>query len=71
MMIFNGYHFKRKDNPILESLKHDGIMRWSMFVSITYMDVDDLHINNKGEIEPILSWWKELLKTFISLYHDI
>jgi hypothetical protein len=40
-------------------------------VRLTYMDVNDLQINNRGKIEPIPCWWKELLKTFISLYHDI
>jgi hypothetical protein len=70
MMIFNGDHFKWEDNPILESLKCNGITKWSMFVRLAYMDVNNLQIVNRGKIEPIPSWWKELLKTFISLYHD-
>jgi hypothetical protein len=71
MMIFNGDHFKWEDNPILESLKCDRITKWSMFVRLDYMDVNDLQIVNRGKIEPMPSWWKELLKTFISLYHDM
>ena len=71
MTIFNGDHFKWEYNPIPESPKCNGIMRWSTYVRLTYMDVNNLHINNEEKIEPIPSWWKELLKTFISLYHDI
>jgi hypothetical protein len=50
MMIFDGDHFKWEDNPILESLKCNRITRWSAFVRLTYMDVNDLQIINRGKI---------------------
>jgi hypothetical protein len=59
MTIFDCDHFKWEDNPILESLKCDGITKWSTFVRLTYMDVNNLEIKNRGKIEPIPSWWKE------------
>ena len=66
------HHFKWEDNPpILESLRCDGITKWSTFTRLAYMDVDNLKIVNRRNLEPIPSWWKESLKTFISLYHDM
>jgi hypothetical protein len=71
MKLFEGDHFNYENNPVLQSLNQDGMKNWSTFVKITYMDIDDLqYADNKRKIEPLPFWWREALKTFVSLYHD-
>jgi hypothetical protein len=35
------------------------------------VDINNLEHKNRGKVEPLPFWWKEILKTFISLYHDM
>jgi hypothetical protein len=51
MKLFEGDHFNWENNLVLQSLNQDGIMKWSTFVRMTYMDIDNLEFtDNKGSL---------------------
>ena len=47
MRLFKGNHFNYEDNLVLQSFNQDRIMKWSTFVRMTYMDIDNLEFTNK------------------------